>query len=746
MAREGGSVQRSFTGGEQSPKLEARADLARFGTALELCENFVTLIQGGAEKMPGTRDVLAAQDNSRLFSFSFSAIDGFAIEISPANLHFFRDFGFLDAGGGAPYALASPFTAGEVAVLDTAQSADLMFLACGTKPIQQLARIANTNWTIGAMPVKNGPFRDPNLDQTQFLYTTHSGELTVGTSIDLQSRGAAPFDAFHVGAFFRVRVPDTGKYGSWTTQTPYNVGDIVMWNANWYKCVGTYSTKAGGQPPVHLIGTAWDGDIIGSGSTARQWLYLHSGFGIVKVTGYTSASHVTATVQSYCPSDLIGTSSANGTWRWEEGSWSDYRGHPRIIGFHKKRLYALSNAAQPTHVWAGVIDDFPNFDDSRTDATNAFGFDLEADSGQVNIPQWLVSAKRLAVGTSGNEFVISSSDVTSPITPTSADPESATTEGSAPVPAINVEGPIFVGKDGKRLNLLGYDLQTDNFVASDLTVNADHIAGPGTVGFKRLAWLRDPYRLICALRSDGLLTTCSYRKDQNVTGWHRHPKPNGFVEDICVAPSPAGIRQDLWLIVQRVLPAGTVRRVESLTPFFERGDLASTGAWFVDGGLQYSGAPATVISGIPAHLIGATVKVRADGQNRPDAVVADNGGTGKITLDRAASLVTLGLGYTARLRSLRYDAKLEGKKSRVAALLVDVVNAGVVTGAATGNFPQLLTPAGGAGTGAPAPLQTQLLEVPLPSGWSDDGQVEIVSDDTGPCSVRALRPTMQVAA
>ncbi len=747
MARRGETAQRAFSGGEQSPLLGARADLARWMSSLEICENFVSLVQGGLTRRSGTTDVYEAQDNSRLIEFAFSGSDGYAIEIAPApgKLRFFRDFGILlkdDLSG--PYEIASPYTVDEVARLDTAQTADVMYQVCGSRPMQQLQRLANTNWAIGAATIKRGPFRDQNEDKTQILYTTDGPEYQIGDTFTLHARGAAPFVPGHVGALFRLHVPDTSKYGVWTVEVPYATNDVVIWNNNWYKCTGGAGSKSGHQPPVHLSGEAWDGGILGDGSFARKWLYLHSGFGIVQVSAYLSATSVNVTVLSYVPDDINGDAGTGGTWRWDEGAWSDYRGYPAVCAFHKKRLWLGSNAARPTAITASEIDDYTGFDDSSTDDDKAFSFDLEADSGEVNVPRWLMSGKRLALGTTHNEFVIGSADVTSPITPTSADPESATNEGSAAVPAVKVDNPVFVSFDGKRVHALAYDAASDTYVAPDLTIEAEHISGPGDTRIIRLVWLRDPYRLLVALRSDGVLLTAVYRKDQDVIGWHRHPM-QGFVLDICGAPSPSGVRQDLWLKVRHDLPSGSVTRIESLKPFFERGDLTSESAWFVDGGIQYAGAPTASVT-VPGYLIGATVAVRADGQERGTFTVADHGdGTGRVVLDVPASVITLGLPFTSRFRTLRYDQRLQGRNARVQALRVDAIRSASIYGGAPPNAIELLNPAGGADVDSPEPLFTGLLEVPLQSGWSDDGNVEIAVDHTGPVTIRALVPSMQVA-
>lgn len=745
MAEVVATKQRSMTGGEQSPNLDARADLARWATAMRTIENWIVRLAGGAERCPGTRDVYAAQDNSRLVEFAFGNADGYAVEAAPApaKLRFFRDFGILTTDGTTPYEIDSPFTLDEVGRLYGAQSANWLFLASGSRQIQQLQRNDTLNWTIAAAAIRNGPFRTMNLDQTQILYTTQALPIVAGTAFTLKARGATPFVAGHVGALFRLRIPDQQLYQTWTEGVDYGVGDQVVWDGNWYQCTFKAGAGSGPNPPVHLFGQAWDG----SGS-ARAWQYLHSGFGLVQVTGFTDSATLSVTAIGYIPDDLHGSISTGGTWRWEEGCWSDYRGYPQVVVIHKKRLYALFNAAQPTTGWAGVIDDYSNFDDSSTDDDKAFAFDLEANSGEVNVPRWAVSGKRLALGTAGNEFVVTSADVTSPITTKSVDPETATGEGSAPIVAINVDGPVFVSADKKRLHQLGYDLQRDDYVAPDLTLFADHIAGAGNVGFEELVWLRDPYRLIVARRTDGALAICTFRKDQDVNAWQRRTFTKGAVKSICRCKSPSGVRQDLWLIVERPLAAGTVRRVESLTPFFERGDLSSTSAWFMDGGFQYSGAPAASIIGIPPHMIGETVKVRADGQNRPDClVVPDGAGKGKIVLDRTASLVTLGFGYRSTLTSLRYDARLEGRNARIQSVVVDALNAGQLWAQANDSPAQLLSPSGDADVDTSQPIVTTILGVedPLPSDWNDAGQFTVYCEDTGPATIRALTPIRQVA-
>jgi hypothetical protein len=618
--------------------------------------------------------------------------------------------------------------------------------------VQRLARVAASDWTIGDASFRNGPFMDENADDTQSLYTDHVGELTKDTAFTLRKHGTGIFQAGHVGALFLIRERDGSEYGRWAPGSQnFFVGNIVRWVENVYRCIATNDDKSGNEPPVHLFGSQWDGPITTGDSDAREWLYLHSGFGIAKITGFTDANTVTAVAQSYIPHELFGTVDGGGvltggTWRWAEGAFSDVRGYPRLALIHKKRLYLASTSAQPTTVWASAIDDYTNFDAQSGLATNGFTETLEADTGRVNIPQWLVSGKRMGIGTSGDEHVLDSATPGEPIKPDTVDVTPATSEGSASIPAIKIDGPVFISKDGRRIHELDYDYGSDSFIAPDLTLLADHMAGDNGGRFKGLAWQRDPYRILWAFRDDGMLVGLTYRKDQQVKGWHRHPTVKGTVESICCVPSPSGVRQDLWAIVTRTCAGGTSRRIECLKPFFEQGDHDVTKAFFADGAVFYNDAPATIISGIPPHLNGEPVAVLADGKVVRGLVVAD----GKITLPFAASKVLIGLPLVGLIKTLRFDRDFYGALSddrmQVRKLVVDALRSAGIEGAAIADGFELMIPSAGGVMDAAAALKDGpfVLDA-LPSDWDANGQLTIRCADPLPATIRAITPDMQVS-
>src|SRR2546422_10104068 len=79
-------IQSNFTGGEISPRLFGRVDLAKYQHSLALCKNFRILPHGGLTRRPGTRYVATVKNSAdgpcRLIPFSFSDTQEYVLERS----------------------------------------------------------------------------------------------------------------------------------------------------------------------------------------------------------------------------------------------------------------------------------------------------------------------------------------------------------------------------------------------------------------------------------------------------------------------------------------------------------------------------------------------------------------------------------------------------------------------------------------------------------------------------------------
>ena len=124
------TIQRSFTAGEISPSIQSRADLGKYMSGLNKCENFFIRAQGGAYSRPGTRFVGEQGDSSqrgRLIPFQFNTEQTYILLFENLKMYVIKDGGFvLDGGGPAIFELATPYTEAELPRIGFTQNADVM--------------------------------------------------------------------------------------------------------------------------------------------------------------------------------------------------------------------------------------------------------------------------------------------------------------------------------------------------------------------------------------------------------------------------------------------------------------------------------------------------------------------------------------------------------------------------------------------------------------------------------------------
>ena len=71
----------------------------------------------------------------------------------------------------------------------------------------------------------------------------------------------------------------------------------------------------------------------------------------------------------------------------------------------------------------------------------------------------------------------------------------------------------------RKLQELTYQFETDGYVAPDLTLLAEHVTESG---INEMAFQSQPDSIVWCVRGDGQLAGMTYRREENVVGWHRH--------------------------------------------------------------------------------------------------------------------------------------------------------------------------------------------------------------------------------
>ena len=91
----------NFTGGELSPRLDGRNDLAKYASGCSTLENLIVYPHGSAARRPGTNFVAEVADSTkktRLIPFEFSTTQTYMLEFSNLKIRVFKDNGAVLEG------------------------------------------------------------------------------------------------------------------------------------------------------------------------------------------------------------------------------------------------------------------------------------------------------------------------------------------------------------------------------------------------------------------------------------------------------------------------------------------------------------------------------------------------------------------------------------------------------------------------------------------------------------------------
>ena len=612
-------AQRSFNAGELSPQLKGRTDLEKYGNGCDEMINFLPQIHGPARKRSGTRFVEEVKDSSkvhRLIPFEFSTEQAYILEFGDETLRFYANGGIV-LSGETIYEISTPYSSDDLAALDFAQSADVVYIAHPDYPAYKLSRFGPTNWTLTAVNFDWPPFNDENVDPLTLTPSAVTGNITVTASANL-------FVAADVGSYFKIEEVLASKHDKWEPGKSVSSGNTRWYEGNLYEATTTGTT--GGRPPIHTEGTESDGTV--------SWAFLHDGAGYFEITAFTNATTVSATVIKRLPSTTASK-------KWSEGAWSDRRGYPGAVTFYEDRLWFAGSKSRPQTLWASTTGDYENHQYGTND-DDALNYTINTQD--MNTILWLSPGKVLAVGTANGEFTLSATQISDPVTPTNVRIVPQTTFGSSenvrPLRIGNVI--IFLQRSERKMREYVYEFQSDSYVAVNLNVLAEHITGSGVVD---MTYQQEPYQIVWSACACGTLIGLTYEREEDVVGWHRHTV-GGFVESVASIPHWDGDQDVLFMIIRRTIDGVTKRYVEYMEKYYDNDE-----SFYVDSGLTYTGTPVSSLSGL-THLEGEEVAVLIDGAVHPNVTVASGG----VTLQYAGSTISVGLPFTARLRTMPLEA------------------------------------------------------------------------------------------
>jgi len=415
---------------------------------------------------------------------------------------------------------------------------------------------------------------------------------------------------------------------------------------------------------------------------------------------------------------------------------------PGVVSFFEQRLVFGATNNNPQTLWFSKNGDYGNFTVGTAD-DDALIYTIA--SNQVNAIRFISATRVLTIGTSGGEYVLTSTN-DGPITPTTTLIRKYSNYGTSQIEPVQVaDVTLFVQRGSRKVREFKFvgDVNTGGYSAPDMTILAEHITSGGLT---ELAFQQEPDSVVWATRADGTLLGMTYRREEEVVAWHRHVIGGEFdggqavVESIATLPTDTG-EDELFMIVKRTINSVTKRYVEKLKLFDFGAD--TTAAFFVDSGLSYSGSATDSLSAL-YHLEGEDLKVLANGASHPDKTVSGGG----ISLDFSATTAAVGYGYTSNMQTLRIDSgsvdgTSQGKPKRIHGITVRLYETvGIQIGNDSGEVDRIPFRDSSMSMDQAVPLFTGDKDIEFEGGFEDDDRVYIKQEQPLPLTVLAFFPRM----
>lgn len=757
-------TQRSFTSGEIAPALQSRADLTKYATGLNLCKNYFIRSQGGVYSRPGFRYIGELDDSTkkgRLIPFSFNTEQTYVLVFEDMKVRVVKDGGFVlktatisgvtqanpavvtatahDFNNGesvtisgvvgmtelngntytvanatantfelqgidstaftayvsggtvvsdAIFELATPYTESELPDLGFTQSADVMTIVHPSHDPRNLNRMADDDWTLTVINY-GSTVTAPVISS---VVTTGSGP---GTYSKTYTYVVTAVDSEGVESLASISSSIT------TASLTTTAGARITWGA----VAGADYYRVYKDPSINTSVYGWIGD--SNGTTFDD-------FNIAPITSDAP------------PEDRQPFTGADNK--------------PAAVTYYQQRQIFANTNNEPQATFTTQTNNFNSLRTSNPARDDdAVTFTIAA--RQVNEIRHLLPLDSLILLTSGGEWIMTEGQ-DAVLTPATIGVRPQSYNGASKVPPVVINSTaLYVQEKGARIRDLGYEFSSDKYTGNDLSLMSEHLFEGKQI--TAMTFAAEPYSIVWCVRDDGVLLGLTYQREHQVWGWHQHTTDGEFES---ITSITEGDRDAVYVIVKRHVNGSDVRYVERLEP---RESEVSADAFYVDSGLTYSGAAATVISGLD-HLEGKTVKILADGYTVPDQVVT----SGQITLQRAAEKVQVGLGYIPAMELLDIDTPQQSQTLKARSMSVSKVTIEVEKSrggfvgprkddGSTGEMLEI-KPRFDADGYDPIALRTFKQEIFIDSLWSKGGGVRIEQRDPLPMAILSVIPQVDI--
>ena len=684
----------NFTGGELSPRLDGRNDLAKYSSGCSTLENLIVYPHGSAARRPGTNFVAEVKDSTkktRLIPFEFSTTQTYMLEFGNQYIRFYKDNGQILSGGSA-YEISTPYLEAELFDLKFAQSADVMYICHPNHEVEKLSRTGHTSWSLTDVDFTNGPYLDTNISTT----TLNPGSHTVGTGVALVAsavtgiNNGSGFVSTDVGRLVRFRdgygkitgVTDTTNVtitiikdlGSATASTDWSLGAFSDTTGH-PSCVTFFEQRLVFAATLNNPQTVYFSK---SGDYENMDANIGGTIADDDAIIYTIASNQVNAIRFMTATRTLIIGTAGGEFA-VSGGGADNAITPTNILIKKQSNHGAAN------IDAISVGNATLFLQRARRKIRELAYNFDVD-GYV-APDMTILAEHITEG--GLTQVAYQQEPNQIIYATREDGElvGLTYQREQQVTAWHRH--IFGGRfgiatitvsdyanisTGTKLTLTKSDGTTVDFNSTTGTAGTNEFKTQtnNDTTATNLKNAINAHANFTATVSSAVVTVTETSheatgyltiKSFDTTRLTATSEGKAMVESVAVVPTDDKEYQT-WVIVKRTINGTTKRYVEYLNELdFDQTD--NTTFNFLDSSLSYSGSPATNISGL-THLEGQVVSILADGATHPNKTVS----SGAITLDRASKNVKVGLAFTSLLQTMRIDAgsqdgTSQGKTKRI---------------------------------------------------------------------------------
>ena len=621
----------SFSSGEISPLLAARADVDAYKNGCAILKNMISTSHGPARRRFGTEmvawDVPLGEGpraiDGRIFGFSISKSFGTFVFVT------FDDFGNSYIAPHAPDGMILPpaielvtnprFEDGATGWADASQlTGAAVFqdghceLIAGSHPTQDHS--AKIRQEVTGTVNGNNLTLHVDCENADGLIT-----IKVGTAVALSDI----YTITTLSKVIDVEFENTGATSVFLEiKVETNDPSRIVETVSMFDSTLTQPIDA----PVKFLGP-WNADdmpfLQADSPPEGDVLYITSPFTPVQKLTYDRATNA--------------WSFAAVTFTAPPSEWATDN-YPRAITFFQGRMWLGGTPNERETFWASKSADIENFTQGSL-ADDGLEFTL-SEQGAV---EWITGAKNLIIGTANGEHIVESSGGV--ITPSDIQIIQQSSYGSGTIQAEKIgQKVMYVSPDGRKVREIGYQWTDDGWLSRDITFASEHITDGNNI--KQTAFAQNPNNLLWCVTDQGGIVCGTYEKTYNVIGWHQHDTIGSYLDVASVDINGSSIA---GFLVKRLV-WNPQENTEQERLFFEVLDPAESA--FQDCWKYfYSDTAVVEIDGME-HLAGQLVDVLTDSGVHPSVPVSSDG---KVYLQWEAKEVICGHNFISHMRTLSPD-------------------------------------------------------------------------------------------